>query len=136
MPFDLSEDQLIATEKELAATFPKSYRSKMKRANGGSVEAADDVWELIPIRDVSDRKRLSRTTNHVLLETALSLSGDPGPRMLAPWHRTVLETPSSFLGVAQRLNQRYLCGDTKMDHLSSLPMIFRPCETPNKALRG
>ena len=70
MPFDLSEDQLIATEKELAATFPKSYRSKMKRANGGSVEAADDVWELIPIRDVSDRKRLSRTTNHVLLETA------------------------------------------------------------------
>ena len=70
MPFDLSEDQLIATEKELAATFPKSYRSKMKRANGGSVEAADDVWELIPIRDVSDRKRHSRTTNHVLLETA------------------------------------------------------------------
>ncbi len=26
--------------------------------------------KLIPIRDVSDRKRLSRTTNHVLLETA------------------------------------------------------------------
>ena len=70
MPFDLSEDQLIATETDLGASFPESYRSRMKRANGGSVEVSDDIWELIPIRDVSDRKRLSRTSNHVLLETA------------------------------------------------------------------
>ena len=76
MPFDLSEEQLQATEAEIGTQFPESYRQQMMRSNGGEVDAASDHWNLIPLRDTSDRKRLSRTANHVLVATK-SLSGFP-----------------------------------------------------------
>lgn len=76
MPFDLSEEQLKATESEIGATFPESYRRQMMRSNGGEVNAVSDYWSLIPLRDTSDRKRLSRTANHLLVETK-SFSGFP-----------------------------------------------------------
>ena len=69
MPFDLSEEQLEATESETGATFPDAYRQRMLRSNGGEVAAKSDYWNLIPLRDTSDRKRLSHTANHVLVET-------------------------------------------------------------------
>ena len=74
MPFDLSEEQLQATEAEIGAPFPESYRQQMMRSNGGEVDAASDYWNLIPLRDTSNRKRLSRTANHVVVETK-SFSG-------------------------------------------------------------
>jgi hypothetical protein len=67
--FDLSEEELAKTEAEIGARFPASYRDAMKASNGGTVEAYEDEWELFPIRDTSSQKRISRTTNHVLLET-------------------------------------------------------------------
>ena len=69
MPFDLSEEQLLATEVVIGARFPESYRQRMMRSNGGEVAAASDYWKLIPLRDTTDRRRLSRTANHVLVET-------------------------------------------------------------------
>ena len=69
MPFDLRETQLARAEKVLGARFPDSYRQAMMRSNGGEREALGDAWELIPIRDDSSQKRLSRTCNDVLSET-------------------------------------------------------------------
>ena len=49
----------------------------MLRANGGELEVNGDVWQQHPIADTSDRKRLSRTANHVIMETQ-SLQSFPG----------------------------------------------------------
>lgn len=70
MPFDLEERFLLAAEHELGARLPVSYRAAMLRSNGGEILTDDDEWELYPIADTSDRKRLARTSQHVLKETA------------------------------------------------------------------
>lgn len=69
MPFNLSEEELAKTEGELGAKFPKEYREAMMADNGGEASTEEDDWEFYPIRDTSDRKRLSRTCNHILNET-------------------------------------------------------------------
>ena len=69
MPFNLSEEQLAQTEKELGARLPEEYREAMMADNGGEVSTEEDDWEFYPIRDTSDRKRLSRTCNHIVKET-------------------------------------------------------------------
>jgi hypothetical protein len=93
MAFDLSEEQLRATEDEIGAKFPESYRQQMMRSNGGEVDAASDYWNLIPLRDTSDRKRLSRTASHVLVETK-SLSRFPS------WHEHALAIAANGTGNA------------------------------------
>lgn len=69
MPFNLSEEELAKTEGELGAKFPREYREAMMAENGGEASTDVDDWEFYPIRDTSDRKRLSRTCNHILHET-------------------------------------------------------------------
>lgn len=69
MPFDLSEEQLSQTEKELGAKLPHEYREAMKLDNGGEGSTEEDDWEFYPIKDTSDRKRLARTCNHIINET-------------------------------------------------------------------
>ena len=79
MPFDLDESFVVAAEIELGAILPLSYRRSMLQENGGELEAQDDSWEQYPIADTSDRKRMSRTCNHILKETqnCLTWSGFP-----------------------------------------------------------
>jgi hypothetical protein len=69
MPFDLSEEFIIAAESALGAALPDDYKAAMRLSNGGEVEVNDDGWTLYPIADKSDKKRLARTANHILLET-------------------------------------------------------------------
>ena len=69
MPFDLAERFIIAAEEKLGAPLPHSYRQAMMASNGGQVAACGDVWDLHPILDSSDRKRLSRSCNDILHET-------------------------------------------------------------------
>lgn len=69
MPFNLSEGQLVLTEKELGSELPIEYREAMKLDNGGEASTEEDDWEFYPIKDTSDRKRLSRTCNHIISET-------------------------------------------------------------------
>jgi hypothetical protein len=69
MPFDLSERFIDEAEQLLGAALPESYRTAMKSENGGVVEFNDDDWELYPIADSSDRKRLVRSCNHIIKET-------------------------------------------------------------------
>ncbi len=69
MPFPLDEMELKKTEEEIGAVLPESYRNAMKKCNGGTVEAWDDMWELFPIFDQTSRKHISRTCNHIIKET-------------------------------------------------------------------
>ena len=69
MPFDLAESFIYAAEQLLGATLPDAYRNSMLKKNGGELEIEDDVWQQYPIADTSDRKRISRTANHIIKET-------------------------------------------------------------------
>jgi hypothetical protein len=69
VPFELDERFIIAAEQALGASLPYSYRRAMMTSNGGQVFAYDDVWNLHPILDTSDRKRLKRSCNDILRET-------------------------------------------------------------------
>jgi hypothetical protein len=69
MPFNIAERLITAAEEKLGAPLPHSYRQAMMASNGGEVVAYDDVWNLHPILDNSDRRRLSRSCNDILRET-------------------------------------------------------------------
>jgi hypothetical protein len=70
MPFDLAEPFILAAESDLGTRLPAGYRRAMLRSNGGELFVDDDEWVLYPIADTSDRKRLSRSANHIIKETA------------------------------------------------------------------
>ena len=69
MPFELAEPFILAAEQQLGSKLPEAYRSAMLRENGGEFETEEDTWQQYPIADTSDRKRLSRTANHIIKET-------------------------------------------------------------------
>jgi SMI1 / KNR4 family (SUKH-1) len=69
MPFPIDPKYISETETKLSTTFPSTFRGKMMRDNGGSVEVADDEWLLYPFFDQSDRKRVARTCNDIVQET-------------------------------------------------------------------
>ena len=71
MPFDLAERFINVAEDKLGAPLPYIYRQAMMASNGGEVCAYNDVWNLHPILDTSDRKRLSRSCNDILRETCV-----------------------------------------------------------------
>ena len=56
MPFNLSEDQLVQTEKELGSKLPREYREAMKQDNGGEASTEEDDWEFYPIKDTYEKK--------------------------------------------------------------------------------
>ena len=69
MPFPVDIKYVSQTEQKLGIKFPPSYVVKMARLNGGSVETSSDAWDLCPIFDTSDKKRLQRTCNDIVRET-------------------------------------------------------------------
>lgn len=79
MAFPVSEDKIVDAETVLGRRLPELLRSRLLRNNGGDLVADDDDWILHPVRDHSDRKRLSRTANDIVTETkaALGWSGFP-----------------------------------------------------------
>jgi hypothetical protein len=64
VPFNLDERFVVAAERKLGASLPYSYRQAVKTSNGGQVRAHNDYWNLFPILDISDRKRLKRCRPH------------------------------------------------------------------------
>ncbi|HZN33078.1 MAG TPA: SMI1/KNR4 family protein [Pirellulaceae bacterium] len=58
------------TETKLSRKLPLGYVARMCGDNGGAVAAARDKWSLYPIFDDSDKKRLERTYNDIVRETA------------------------------------------------------------------
>lgn len=69
MPWPVSEKYVLDCENELGATLPDSYRTAMINDNGGAVICDRDTWNLHPMWDKSDKKRLKRTFNSVVRET-------------------------------------------------------------------
>lgn len=69
MPFPVDIKYIIETEQELGLVFPDNFKSKMTKENGGELITEDDDWQLFPFFDKSDNKRMSRTCNHIVLET-------------------------------------------------------------------
>ncbi|MDP9877072.1 hypothetical protein J2W25_001066 [Variovorax boronicumulans] len=69
MPFDVAERYVQAAEEALGIRLPASYRLAMMRSNGGFIATESDDWDLYPIADDSDRRRLARTLNGVVPET-------------------------------------------------------------------
>lgn len=69
MPFPVEERYICDAEAKLGLRLPDAYRLKLMRQNGGQLSAPPDTWELYPVRDASDRNRLKRTWNDLVLET-------------------------------------------------------------------
>jgi len=69
MPFPVAERWIVEAEPKLGVRFPDGFRLRMQANNGGEVVAADDAWQLYPIYDQPDRKRIRRTCNDIVRET-------------------------------------------------------------------
>lgn len=69
MPAGLDERWVAELEVKLGRRLPPSYRTKMQLANGGTVHAAQDHWELHPISDGTSPRTTSRTYPDVVYET-------------------------------------------------------------------
>ena len=69
MPFPIDEKYIIETESELNVKFPAEFKNRMKKSNGGEIGLDDFFFQLHPFFDKSDKKRISRTCNHIGLET-------------------------------------------------------------------
>jgi hypothetical protein len=69
MPFPINEKYIKETESELNVEFPTEFKNQMIKSNGGELVTDEFEFELYPFFDKSDRKRISRTCNHIGLET-------------------------------------------------------------------
>jgi hypothetical protein len=80
MPFPIDIKYIVETEQELGFIFPDSFKNKMAQENGGELTSDEHDWQLFPFYDKSDKKRISRTCNHIVLETkqARSWNNFPG----------------------------------------------------------
>lgn len=87
MPFPIEEKYITETENELNVKFPEKFKAKMIKENGGELieklEFEDEeeyVHWLFPFFDKSDKKRISRTCNHIGLETKNALKWNNFPK--------------------------------------------------------
>ena len=79
MPFPVDKKFIEELENELGLSFPDKYKTKMTTENGGEIQTDEDEWTLFPFLDKSDNKRISRTCNHIELETANANEWDNFP---------------------------------------------------------
>nr|WP_286425265.1 SMI1/KNR4 family protein [Myroides marinus] len=69
MPFPIELKYIVKTEEELGVLFPDQFKTKMMQEKGGELTTKEDDWQVYPFFDRSDKKRISRTCNHIGLET-------------------------------------------------------------------
>ena len=69
MPFPLDISCVRKAKARLGQQLPVAYVASMVTENGGDVHADGDSWFLHPILDDSDKTRLKRTCNDIVLET-------------------------------------------------------------------
>jgi len=79
VPSGIADTEVQKTEAKLGIKFPESFRREMMTSNGGEILTDDDGWTQYPILDASDRKRLSRTCNDIVKETASAKEWDGFP---------------------------------------------------------
>jgi hypothetical protein len=68
--FSTTEEQIDAAERELGTSFPAELRERLQVENGGEIAVADwpELWQLFPVRDDSDKRRIKRSANHIVRE--------------------------------------------------------------------
>ena len=111
MAFPLDIQFVTALEAKLGRKLPLGYVAKMCRDNGGEVAAGTDHWWLYPIFDDSDRKRLKRTCNDIVRETASAREWPDFPAEASPLGTTAaaislfcwptrnrIATPTRYIG--------------------------------------
>ena len=69
MPHPLPPSCLAAAEATFGRRLPAGYAARLLRENGGTVACRGEHFELYPVRDETDRKRLARTAVDVVVET-------------------------------------------------------------------
>lgn len=69
MPFPVDKQYIEKTETEMNVQFPADFKARMMKNNGGELESENYDIQLYPFFDESDKKRVSRTCNHIGLET-------------------------------------------------------------------
>jgi SMI1 / KNR4 family (SUKH-1) len=69
MPFPVEVAFIQEAERQLGRKLPMDLRLRLHRENGGGIRAAGDEWQLFAVDDPSDRKRITRTANHIVRET-------------------------------------------------------------------
>ena len=74
MAFPVDEALIAAAEAQLQRGLPAELRERLRHENGGEIAAGGDMWSLYPVRDQGDRRRLKRTANHIVRETAAARS--------------------------------------------------------------
>ena len=79
MPFPVDLKYIEEFETDLGLSFPEKYKAKMTIENGGVIQTDEDDWTLFPFLDKLDNKRISRTCNHIGLETENSKEWDNFP---------------------------------------------------------
>lgn len=79
MAFSIEEKFIRIAESELDVKLPKSFIEKLGSENGGELETEEDVWTFFPVFDSSDRKRISRTANHIVKENKTAKGWDDFP---------------------------------------------------------
>lgn len=80
MSFPIDEKYIKETESELNVEFPTEFKTRMIKSNGGELVTDEFEFELYPFFDKSDRKRISRTCNHIGLETKNAREWDGFPK--------------------------------------------------------
>lgn len=59
---------IASAEQQLGRRLPQAHRERLRRANGGEIEANGEFWSLFPVWDSTDRRTVARTTNHIVRE--------------------------------------------------------------------
>jgi hypothetical protein len=72
MAFPVDRQFIERAEHQLGCPLPEALVRRLCSENGGEVEAAGDTWQLHPVFDDTDRKRIARTANHLLRETEVA----------------------------------------------------------------
>ena len=72
MPFPVDNDFIDRAAAKLGIRFPPSFVAHLHRSNGGEIDVADDTWQIFPVFDDSDPRRLKRTSNDIVRETKLA----------------------------------------------------------------
>jgi hypothetical protein len=68
LAFSGSEELVAAAEAKLGRRLPDAHRQRLVRTNGGEVKVSREWWTLYPVWDLSNRKTIARTANHILRE--------------------------------------------------------------------
>jgi len=85
MPFPVSAEFIVAEELKLGASLPSTFRDYLGKSNGGEIAVLDDVWQIIPVFDQSDRKRAARTTSNLSRELAAAKGWSNFPHEAIPF---------------------------------------------------